>query len=376
MEFKVRDLGAMDEKSTQEIEQELVDKHEQEISGQQEAPAEEAPAEDAPAEEAPAEQAPVEETQVVAEPPAVDDSTVLSYLKERYGKSVDSVDQLFEEREAMPEDVAAYLKFKKETGRGLSDFMKAQRDYSEVDADSLLVEYYMATEEGLDSDDVKLLIEDQFEVDEDIDSERDIKKKRLAKKKEVAKARKYFGELQDQYKVPLESSTGSGSYKDSEEFQTYQQYVKDAESIQQANAERAKFFEKKTSEFFENFEGFDFDIEGKKLKYKPGDAAEVRNAHSTPMNFINKFLDENGFIKDAAGYHTALAAAMNPTRYAKFFYEQGKADAVEDLTRKSKNVTMDVRRSPEVTSKGGMKVASLSSSSSRGLKIKSNKQSQ
>ena len=40
MEFKVRDLGAMDEKSTQEIEQELVDKHEQEISGQQEAPAE------------------------------------------------------------------------------------------------------------------------------------------------------------------------------------------------------------------------------------------------------------------------------------------------------------------------------------------------
>ena len=76
-------------------------------------------------------------------------------------------------------------------------------------------------------------------------------------------------------------------------------------------------------------------------------------------------------IKDAKGYHRALAIAMNPDRFAEFFYEQGKSNATEDVMRKTKNINMSERRTPESTQKGGMKFKSISPSSGKGLKIRS-----
>jgi hypothetical protein len=89
------------------------------------------------------------------------------------------------------------------------------------------------------------------------------------------------------------------------------------------------------------------------------------------MNFINKYLDENGLVKNAAGYHRSLAIAMNPDKFANFFYEQGKSEATEDVMRKTKNINMSERRAPEITNKGGMTVKSINPDSGRGLKIRS-----
>ena len=90
---------------------------------------------------------------------------------------------------------------------------------------------------------------------------------------------------------------------------------------------------------------------------------------------MRKFLDDKGLINDAKGYHRALAVAMNPDKFARFFYEQGKSHATEDVMRKTKNINMSERKAPEVVTKGGMRVKSLSDSSGRGLKIKSIKKS-
>ena len=89
-----------------------------------------------------------------------------------------------------------------------------------------------------------------------------------------------------------------------------------------------------------------------------------------PSNFIKKFLDDNGLMNDASGYHRSLAMAMHPDKFAKFFYEQGKSAAAEDTMKKLKNVNMTTRSAPEVTSKGGMQIKSLSNDSGRGLKIR------
>ena len=103
----------------------------------------------------------------------------------------------------------------------------------------------------------------------------------------------------------------------------------------------------------------------------PVAAAEIKKAHATPLNLINKFMDSNGFIKDAEGYHKALALAMNPEKFAQFFYEQGKSQATDEVIRKTKNVNMTQRNAPEVSVKSGFQVKSVSQPSSRGLKIKS-----
>jgi hypothetical protein len=79
-------------------------------------------------------------------------------------------------------------------------------------------------------------------------------------------------------------------------------------------------------------------------------------------------------IKDAAGYHKALAVAMNPERFAKHFYEQGAADAADDLMRKTKNINMSERKANEAT-KGndGFQVKEINPDSGRSLKIRSAK---
>jgi len=359
-EFKVRDLGEVESKSVQEVEKELLEKHEQQMKEEEQATQEPVTNEETPAEEQKFE---------------IKDEDVLSHIKDRYGKEINSLDELFSERESspeLPEDVEAFFKYKKETGRGLNDFMQLNKNYDEMDSDVLLADYYRQTEEGLDEDDINDLIDSKFGYDEDLDDESIVKKQKLAKKRELNKAKKFFKEQQEAYKVPLESSKEPADAKYDEELRSYRDKMKEAESVEAENQKKREWFSKKTDELFsDEFKGFEFNVNDEKITFKPADAAELKNSQQSPMNFINKYIGEDGLLKDAAGYHRALSMAMNPDKFAKFFYEQGQAAAVDGMAKKSKNIDMDTRRAPEVTKKGGMQVRSVSQDSGRGLKIRS-----
>lgn len=349
----MRDLGEVESKSTQQIEQELLEKHEAEVNG--EAPAQE------------------EVKEPVEEPAGLSEDDVRAFLSNRYGREINSLDELTEARESeteLPEDVAAYYKYKQETGRGLEDFMKVNRNLDEADGDGLLKEYLLITEDGLDEEDVEMMME-EYKFDEDLDDEVDIKKAKLAKKKAVAKAKKFFEEQKEKYQAPLESR-GAGSLEDSEEYQAYQQYVEQAKTYQEEQKRRKEWFDDKTNEVFsEQFKGFEFNLNDKSYVYSPGDRGELKKLQQTPEAWLNKYLDEQGLVKDAAGYHKSLAVAMNPEKFAEFFYEQGKAAAVDDVMRKTKNINMSERPVPQAVSKGEFKVRAVAPSSGRGLKIRS-----
>ena len=118
---------------------------------------------------------------------------------------------MFETKESnpeLPEDVKLYMDYKKETGRGIEDFYKLQKDYDAMDDDSVLADYISTQEDGLDAIDIQDIMDDKFGFNEEEDEERDIKRKKLAKKRELAKAKKFFKEQKDKYKIPLESSGG------------------------------------------------------------------------------------------------------------------------------------------------------------------------
>ena len=383
MDIKVREVTA-EEKSSQQIEQELLEKHEQkqEEASQQETveqvKEEVEVKEDVQEEEVQEEIKEEPETPpVVEEQPPVSqelaEDEVLSYIGKRYGKQINSIDELIskrEEAEELPTDVAAYLKYKKETGRGFEDYAKLQKDYSDLSPDALLREYYSITEEGLDADDIESLMED-FNFDEEIHEPSEIKKIKLAKKKEIAKAKRFLKQQQEQYKQPLESRESSAT-ANNEELIEYRQYLETAKSQQEdANLKREWFVKKSDEVFSSEFKGFKFNIGDNDIVYAPGSASELKKAQETPLNFVNKYLDSNGFIKDAEGYHKALAIAMNPDKFAQFFYEQGKSQATDDVIRKTKNVDMTERSAPQVSAKSGFQVKSVSQPSSRGLRIKS-----
>ena len=381
MELKVRAVDAVEEKSVQEVEQELLDKHEEKFSDSSETKennpqvkmdfAEESVVEDTPKAEETSEETP----EPVQEQAELSEEDVLSYIGKRYGKEINSLDELNaarQEAEELPEDVAAYFKYKKETGRGIEDYVRLQKDFSAMNPDALLREYLTVTEgEGLDAEDIDSLMED-YSWDEELDEESVIKKTKLAKKKTIAKAKKYFNEQKELYKQPLESRPVVDSQSNNEELQEYRQYLESVKTQQQESEAKRNWFLKETDKVFtEDFKGFDFVLDDKTVTFSPGDVQTIKKSQETPMNFINKYLDDKGLVSDAAGYHRALSIAMNPDKFAKFFYEQGKSEATEDVIRKTKNINMSERRAPEVTNKGGFQVKSVNPDSGRGLKIRS-----
>lgn len=372
MNIKVKDVSGVEQKSRAEVEEELLAKAEAANEGNEtNLEGVETSTESAPA---PQEQETIQpEGETQTQSSELNEEDVLSYIKNRYDKQIDSVGQLFEEKESneeLPEDVAAYFEYKKKTGRGIEDYVKLNQDFDSMDENTLLKNYFISTEEGLDSDDVDVLLDD-YTYDEEVDDETDIKKIKLAKKKAIGRAKKYFNEQKEMYKQPLESSTVELSESEKEEREAYNQYLQQAKSFEEEQKRRRDWFVEKTDEVFSDFKGFDFKIgEDQVLTYTPTNLEELKKRNLDTNNFMKKFVDENGLISDATGFHKALAIASNPERYAKFFYEQGLAAGTEGVTKKMKNINMSERKAPEVSTKGGVQVKSLNSDNGRGLKIR------
>jgi len=364
--IKVKEVNFEEQKSQAEIEEKLLKDHEekqnvQEVGSEPTVEAKEEPAEI------------VEETTPVSE---VNDTDVLKYIKNRYDKDISSVDELFaqtKDNDDLPEDVAAYFKYKKETGRGIEDFYKLQKDYDSMDGDQLLADYYGVTEEGLDAIDIQDMLEDKFSFDEELDEPKDIKKIKLAKKRELAKAKKFFNEQKDKYQAPLESSGGKLSDEQEKNLNAYKSYIEESKTVEEANEKRYDYFLDKTEKVFnDEFKGFKFNVGDKDMSYKPGTAQELKNKQKDVNTWLNTFMNDKGLIENTEGYHKSLSVAMNPDKFAKFFYEQGVAAAVDNVTKKSKNINMEVRTAPQSFQKDGLKIRTVGNTDSgRGLKIRS-----
>jgi hypothetical protein len=348
-EFKVRAVD-FEEKSVAEIEQQLLNDH-AEKNGTAEEEVVDTVVVDTPI---------IEETPQEIE---IDDNRVLSYIGKRYNKEITNLDELFEQRsnnEDLDPEVATYLKYKKETGRGIEDFIQLNKDYDSMDQDQLLFEYHKGVDKDLDVDDIKFDLESKFAYDADYDDEKEIKKKQLAKKRELTKAKEYFNGLKEQYKVPLESRESLVPNEEKETYEAYKSYKQAASQADEEQQKKSKYFSDKTNELFsDKFEGFGFNIdENKKVVYKPGDSTDLLKEQSNLENFVSKFLNDEGYLKDAEAFHRSIAVASNPEKFAKFFYEKGMAEAVGNVARESKNIDM-TRQATQITPPQGMKVTAL-----------------
>ncbi len=267
----------------------------------------------------------------------------------------------------LPENVEKLVKFMEETGGTVEDYVRLNADYSSVDDNTLIREYYKQTKPHLDMEEVNFLLEDNFSFDEDVDEERDIKKKKLAFKEEIAKARKFLEDTKSKYydEIKLRPGVTQDQQKATDFFNRYNEEQK----IQKNQHDT---FKSNTKNFFnQEFKGFDFNIGEKKFRYGVSDKESVASNQSDLTNLIGKFLDNKGEVKDYKGYHKAIFAAQNADTIANHFYEQGKADAVKDVMAKSKNINNE----PRTTSTGdvyinGLKVKAISGVDSSKLKLR------
>jgi hypothetical protein len=363
-----------EEKSAREIEQELINKHEESSGIKNEDEIEKVVINTTEAE--------TEEENREEEPPVIEDNTelddeiVLSHIRKRFNRDDISYENLLQKEvvEAeLPEDLEALRRYKKETGRGISDFVKLNRDIDSEDPDAIIAEYISMNNPEFDREDVEFEMDRKFSYDEDMDDERDIKSKKIAKKKTLAEAKKFLTEQKEKYRAPLESREGFIPEEEKELYSRYKSSIESQNDNQERVRKQSEHFSAKTNELFSsNFEGFGYKVGDSEITFKINNAEAVKKNQSDAMNFIGKHLDENGMLKDAKAYHKALNAAMDPDALFKFAYEKGAADAIEKDTMEAKNIEMKARSSSQAVNEGS-KVREVNASHGSGLIIKSNK---
>ena len=272
------------------------------------------------------------------------------------------------EQRVLPENIDKLVTFMEETGGSVEDYVRLNADYSSVDDKTLLKEYYKQTKPYLESDDVSLLLED-YDYDEDLDEERDIRKKKIAFKEEVGKAKSFLEKTKSKYydEIKLRPGVTQEQQKAMEFFNRYQEDQKIAE-------QQHSDFKSKTNDYFTNeFKGFDFNVGKKKFRYGLQDPGKVAENQSSINNFVGKFLDESGNVKDTEGYHKAIYIASNADKIINHFYEQGRTDATKEIVNKSKNPSTEPRQTGSGEFVNGIKVKSITGPDSSKLRIKTKK---
>ena len=293
------------------------------------------------------EEVPSEQTPVQDEEPGVSEET----------------EEVTEEYVDLPENVQKLMDFMEETGGDINDYVKLNTNIDELDDSEVLHDYYKRTKPHLNHEEINFLLEDQFSYNEDEADEREIKRKKLALKEQVAEARTYLDGQKSKYyeEIKAGSKLTEDQQKAIDFFNRYNQ--EEQEGMEVVKKQQSTFVNKTEEVFNKNFDGFEFNVGDKKMKYNIQNVHDVKNTQIDINNFVGKFLND-GLMENAAGYHKGLFAAMNPDALAKHFYEQGKSDAIKASVSESKNINTSRESHKVYEGEGGIKFKVLGDDSS------------
>ena len=296
--------------------------------------------------------------------------------EEEIAEAEEQVEEAIAEAEAtgkpLPENIQKLMDFMEETGGDLNDYVRLNQDYSKLDNQDLLYEYYKQTKPHLNAEEINFLMEDQFSYNEEEDDEREIRRKKLALKEQVANAKSHLDGQKSRYYEEIKAGSKL-TPEQQKAIDFFNRYNKESEETEKAVKKNTDIFTQKTNQVFnDKFKGFEYNVGDKKYRFNINNAEEVKTTQSDLNNFTKKFLDKKNSLIDAKGYHKSLFTAMNADAVAKHFYEQGKADAMKNSIAKSKNVDMNPRQAHGKIEASGMKFKVLGDDSS-GFKFKINK---
>ena len=253
-----------------------------------------------------------------------------------------------------------------ETGGNIEDYVRLNADYSNVDNNTLLREYYKQTKPHLDSEEIDFLMEDNFSYDEELEEEREIRKKKLAIKEEIAKAKNFLETTKSKYYDDIKLRPGV-TQEQQKAMEFFDRYTKEQDT---ASKQHNDFVEQTKDYFNSDFKGFDFNVGEKKFRYGVQDPNKLADKQSNITNLVGKFFDNQGKIKDSKGYHKAIYAAENVDTIANHFYEQGKADAIREVVDGSKNPSAEPRAAAQTNGfVNGIKVKVIGGNSNDSSKL-------
>ena len=137
-----------------------------------------------------------QETPIVEE---ITDEEKIEEVKEIAETIEEAITESQETGSPLPENIQKLMNFMEDTGCDLTDYVTLNRNYDDLDNDTLLREYYKQTKPHLSEDEIEFIMEDKFSFDVDEDEEKEIKRKKLALKEQVASAKNHLDGLKSKY---------------------------------------------------------------------------------------------------------------------------------------------------------------------------------
>jgi hypothetical protein len=273
------------------------------------------------------------------------------------------VEQSIQTGKPLPENIQKLVEFMENTGGDLNDYVKLNQDYSKLDDQDLLSEYYKQTKPHLSNEEINFLMEDEFSYEEDLDDEREIRRKKLALKEQVANAKSHLDGQKSKYYDEIKAGSKLTN-EQQKAIDFFNRYNKESEEINKSTELSRNDFLKKTNQVFnDEFKGFEYNVGEKNYRFNIKDVNGVKDNQVDINKFMTKFVDEQSKLIDPTGYHKSLYTAMNADAVAKHFYEQGKADAIKDSIAKAKNVDMNPRQTHGMIEASGIKFKVLGDTS-------------
>jgi hypothetical protein len=331
------------------------------------------PEEQTEVEDTPVVEEKVEETveDGVEEPPVVEEITEIEVeekVEELQEEVEEAVAEAQETGEPLPENIQKVVEFINETGGTLSDYVRLNQNYDDMEDNELLNEYFKQTKPHLTDEERLFVMEDLYSYNEEEDDPKDIKRKKLALKEQVANAKSHLDGQKSKYYAEVKAGSRL-SPEQQKAVAFFNRYNEDAKAVEKNKS----IFEKKSNEVFnDEFKGFEYKIGEKRFRLNIKDPNKVKSNQMNINNFVSRFTNKDTqAVEDAKGYHKSIFTAMNPDLVANHFYQQGKADAIKESMASAKNVDMSARQTnSNVIQTGGMKVRAISGDSSNDFKVK------
>lgn len=245
----------------------------------------------------------------------------------------------------LPEGVQKFVDFMNDTGLEGSEAMQAyinlNKNFDEMSAGELLTDYYKATKPFLNDAQIQSQLQKKFGGQKGDMEPEAFEEMNIAFQEELYKAKQHFGQTREKYYTDLKLRQQHSLPAEAQEaVQFYNEYKNDQEDLKR----KSTVIQKQIDQVFnDEFKGFDFKVGESKYRIKLPDPAKQRETHKNWNSVMGGFFADDGSLKDAVGYNKALYAAQNADKLAQHFYEQGRADAISESARKSKNIDMSAR---------------------------------
>ncbi len=267
--------------------------------------------------------------------PEISDEDYLKVLSEKLGREISSFDDLTKVNEN-PLDKDPYLKslsdWREKTGRPLEDWIKFQKDYTEMDNIDVAREFLQIKYPTLSESNIELELKQYIASDDDLEYEVDMKNLQLEKL--AIEGREKLGELKSTLELPDASRL-------TPEIQNKLKFVEQIRKDLKTSEDEQNVYDTKISESSAALDILELNLGGDtKLEFKVSE--EDKQGMPQMISSMPRWKNEDGSWNHKAVVEDGVRL-KNFDKMLQLAYEQGVNSGTDGVIRDAKNSTLGDR---------------------------------